>query len=48
MNSVEAYNTEDFKVWEQQVVARENFDRALKQIEALTLAFMKTEGLQNR
>lgn len=48
MNSVEAYNTEDFKVWEQQVVARENFDRALKQIEALTLAFMKTEGLQNK
>lgn len=48
MKSNELYNTEEFKIWEQQVIASDKFEQALKQIEVLTLAFMKTEALQNR
>lgn len=44
----EAYNTENFKVWEEQVLRQENFEQALSQIEALTLAFMKAESLKNK
>lgn len=42
----ESYNTDSFKAWEEQVLRRDLFEQALKQIEALTLAFMKAESLK--
>ena len=47
MKQNEAYNTEGFKIWVAEVLKREHFEHSLKQIEALTLAFMKAENLQN-
>lgn len=44
----EAYNNEAFEAWEEKVFKREIFEQALKQIEALTLAFMKAESLQTQ
>lgn len=45
MKQNELYNTDKFKVWADQVSNKEKFEQALKQIEALTLAFMKAESL---
>ena len=44
----DAYNTEEFKVWEGKVFAQQNFEQALNQIRSQTLAFMKAESLQNQ
>ncbi len=46
MKQNESYNSDGFKAWEEQVLRRENFEHALRQIESLTLAFMKAESLK--
>lgn len=46
MNNNEFYQTTEFENWKNDVVKRSAFERSLRQIEALTLAFMKAESLQ--
>lgn len=41
------YRTDAFDTWKKQVAAEENISRAIKQIQALTLAVMKAENLKN-
>ena len=40
------YQTPEFDNWSKNVASRDSFDRSLRQLEALTLAFMKTESLR--
>ncbi len=46
MKHTEAYNTPEFNNWSKDVMSKEAFDRSLRQLEALTLAFMKAESLR--
>ncbi|MDY4884796.1 MAG: hypothetical protein SO141_00885 [Alphaproteobacteria bacterium] len=45
MSAKPEYQTEDFAKWQKQSTATEDFNQALKQIEALTIAVMKAENL---
>lgn len=45
MSAKPEYQTEDFAKWQKQITAAEDFNQALKQIEALTIAVMKAENL---
>ena len=45
MSAKPEYQTEDFAKWQKQITAAEDFNQALKQIEALTMAVMKAENL---
>lgn len=45
MSAKPEYQTEDFAKWQKQITAAEEFNQALKQIEALTMAVMKAENL---
>lgn len=47
MSAKPEYNTEAFAKWQKQITAAGEFNRALSQIEALTLAVMKAENLTN-
>lgn len=45
MSAKPEYRTEEFAKWQKQITATEEFNQALKQIEALTMAVMKAENL---
>lgn len=45
MSAKPEYHTEEFAKWQKQITATEEFNQALKQIEALTMAVMKAENL---
>ena len=45
MSAKPEYQTEEFAKWQKQITATEEFNQALKQIEALTMAVMKAENL---
>ncbi len=45
MSAKPEYQTEEFAKWQKQITASEEFNQALKQIEALTMAVMKAENL---
>lgn len=42
------YQTEAFQNWQKRIRARDEFDQALRRIQALTLAAMKVENLQSQ
>lgn len=47
MNNNPEYSGEAFLNWQKKIRARDEFDKALRQIQALTLASMKVENLRN-